>query len=255
MNKDKFIEQDRYEKNALAIQADFTGSNILVDGAEGVDLTIRAPYCAYEALLLCQVSRFSSVLELGAGTGSFTGVLLRTGASVCATDISTKALEVLEDRHSGKGDLVTKVADMECLPFENEQFDFVTSAGCLSYGDNLLVMNEIFRLLKPGGSFVCVDSLNHNPIYRFNRWIHYLRGHRTKSTLRYMPTIFLINKYHALFGKVDVQFFGAGSWACPVFSALFGKPVTAYLSDWLDEAIGVKKSAFKFVMIARKVIT
>lgn len=153
---------------------------IKIEGAQSVDSALRAPYLAYETLLYAHLTKASTVLEVCAGTGLFTGVLRRTGASVFATDMSPKSLEVLKQRHKGVGRLDIQEADIECLPFPDEAFDMVTSAGSLSYGDNLLVMNEIFRVLKPGGVFVCVDSLNHNPIYRFNRWVHYLRGNRTK---------------------------------------------------------------------------
>jgi ubiquinone/menaquinone biosynthesis C-methylase UbiE len=37
------------------------------------------------------------------------------------------------------------------------------SAGSLSYGDNDIVMNEIYRVLKLQGVFIAIDSLNNNP--------------------------------------------------------------------------------------------
>jgi hypothetical protein len=40
-------------------------------------------------------------------------------------------------------ELMLKVADMEKLPFANQSFDIIVSAGSLSYGDN-----EIFYSLK-----------------------------------------------------------------------------------------------------------
>jgi ubiquinone/menaquinone biosynthesis C-methylase UbiE len=113
-------------------------------------------------------------------------------------------------------------------------------------------MNEIFRVLKRGGVFVCVDSLNHNPIYRFNRWIHFLRGNRTQSTLARMPTISLINRYATRFGSAEVYYFGAISWLMPLLVRMSGKGIAARMSDWVDRTIRIRKSAFKFVMIARK---
>ena len=35
-----------------------------------------------------------------------------------------------------------------------------------------LVKKEIYRTLKKDGHFICVDSLNHNPIYRLNRFFN-----------------------------------------------------------------------------------
>ena len=93
------------------------------------------------------------------------------------------------------------------MPFCDESFDVVVSAGSLSYGDNRVTAREIHRVLKNEGKFFCVDSLNNNPIYRINRgYIHFLRGHRTKSTLERMPNIKLIRLYEKQFGAVEVYF-------------------------------------------------
>ena len=252
MSEDKFLERDRYDGRAKSVLTEFAVGNNSTDGADAINLALRAPYCAYESLVISSLSSNFSVLELGAGTGSFTGMLVRTGANVCATDISPRSLEVLALRYQGIGRLVTQVADMECLPFSDAEFEIVTSAGSLSYGDNIKVMNEIFRVLKPGGVFICVDSLNHNPIYQLNRWMHYLRGQRTRSTLIRMPKISLIEQYRVKFGHVDVQFFGGFSWLIPILVPIFNEERVARILDRLDEIINVKKSAFKFVLVARK---
>jgi ubiquinone/menaquinone biosynthesis C-methylase UbiE len=125
-------------------------------------------------------------------------------------------------------------------------------AGGLSYGDNELVLNEIYRVLKPNGFFICVDSLNENPLYRLNRVIHFLRGDRTISTLHRMPTIGLINAYHRRFGNIKVRYFGSVSWAMPLLGRVFGATNAAIFSRWFDRIVGVRKSAFKFVMSVRK---
>ena len=44
-------------------------------------------------------------------------------------------------------------------------------------------MNEIYRVLKQGGILIIVDSLNHNPVYKFNRWIHYLYGNNNEDEI------------------------------------------------------------------------
>ena len=134
----------------------------------------------------------------------------------------------------------------------DKSFDVVVSAGSLSYGDNQKVCFEIFRVLRDGGSFVCVDSLNHNPIYRVNRFVHYLTGKRSRSTLLRMPTIALIDKYRALYGDVSVSFYGSIAWCFPILSLLVSNRNAARFSNWIDNVLSINRSAFKFVMLAKK---
>ena len=53
-------------------------------------------------------------------------------------------------------------------------------------------MNKIFRVLKTGGYFICVDSLNNNLIYRLNRYLHFIKGNTSLQTIRKMPNLNLI---------------------------------------------------------------
>jgi ubiquinone/menaquinone biosynthesis C-methylase UbiE len=133
----------------------------------------------------------SFVLEIGAGMGENTKFLLATEAKVCATDISEHSLSVIEKRFNNDK-LTTKVADMEKLPFAGQSFDIIVSAGSLSYGDNDKVLDEIYRVLKNKGAFIAIDSLNNNPIYRLNRYLHYLKGERSLSTIARMPDLKLL---------------------------------------------------------------
>jgi len=142
------------------------------------------------------------------------------------------------------------VADMESLPFEANSFDVIAIAGSLSYGEPDLVDAEVRRVLRPGGIFICVDSLNHNPIYRFNRWFHFLRGRRTKSTLLRMPTIARIQSISMEFKSAEVSYFGAVSYLMPVLAGIMGQSRAAQISDTVDRVVHVRRSAFKFVLVA-----
>jgi ubiquinone/menaquinone biosynthesis C-methylase UbiE len=48
---------------------------------------------------------------------------------------------------------------MEKLPFADQSFDLIVSAGSLSYGDNDKVLDEIYRVLKNKGAFIASLSL------------------------------------------------------------------------------------------------
>ena len=99
---------------------------------------------------------------------------------------------------------------------------------------------------------IAVDSLNGNPIYRLNRYMHYLKGNRSKSTLIRMPTISLIDKYTEKFGHVEVRFFGAITWAFPLLSKVLSEHALTKFSNWIDAKFKIKGSAFKFVIMLVK---
>lgn len=249
---DKLLELQRYDARAFTLANSNLGINI--HGALEERQIFRAPYKHFEALIKRYVTPESYVLEIGSGTGRYTGSVLTLGAQVVASDISELSLDILRRRYKSSKNLTTQVEDMEHISFEDGVFDVVISAGSLSYGDNLLVMQEIRRLLKLGGIFICVDSLNHNPIYRLNRWIHFLQGRRTKSTLRRMPTLKVIAHYCDFFSILELNFFGALSWLMPLLSIIFGDAKAASLSDEADRILKVHSSAFKFVMVAKKYV-
>jgi SAM-dependent methyltransferase len=247
---DKEIERRRYEDRA---RSTLERADRSPRGAGAFPPILRRPYLAYEAAARSVLRGQGRALEIGAGTGSHTPVLAEAGTDVVATDIATGALTVLM---RGLDDVprerVTPCAcDMEALPFRDGSFDVVASAGSLSYGAPEAVNAEIVRVLRAGGCFVCVDSLDHNPIYRLNRWLHHRRGHRTASTIRRIPRMDRIRALSRCFAAVDVQYFGGFTWAMPVIARVVGDVRAAVLSDALDRWFRVRKSAFKFVLLAR----
>ena len=251
MNNDKITEKERWDQRALSIlENDMLETPEL--GSKLVDLVLRSPYTFYEEKIKELIRPTHKVLEIGSGTGLHTYSLIKTGAHVTATDISTHSLNVLKKNlfHSN-ADLKTVVADMEQLPFENASFDVVTIAGSLSYGDKKKVDSEIHRVIKPAGYFICVDSLNNNPIYRVNRYIHYLKKERSKMTLYNMATIQRIDSLRSRYKDIDVNYFGSISFIAPLLSKLVGSNSTAIFSNYIDKLIKVKKTAFKFVLIAK----
>jgi ubiquinone/menaquinone biosynthesis C-methylase UbiE len=244
LKKDKKIEIDRYDQRALQVL------NYKKNSKKKIKDYINAPYQYYFPLL--KKLKKTKLLEIGAGIGQNTLRLIKMNFDVCATDISPRSVDVMSQKYSKYKNFSSKVADMEKLPFKNESFDIICSAGSLSYGDNNRVMNEIYRVLKFGGGVVLVDSLNDNPIYRFNRYINYIKGNRSWSTLKRMPNINLIDKYIKKFGYGKVKFFGSITWAFPLLKIVLSTKLITKFSNWVDQTIKVKKSAFKFVLILSK---
>lgn len=250
---DKAEEFRRYEERARQTLESAGPMEPHELGASAVAPEFRAPYIYYEQRINELVSPSHRVLELGSGQGLHTAVLVRTGARVTASDISPSALVLLERKLAGLGleRLVTRVADIEALPFESGSFDVVACAGSLSYGEPALVDTEVRRVLRAGGTFVCVDSLNHNPVYRLNRWLHYTRGERTRSTLVRMPDASRIEAIGQHFQSVDVRYFGALTWTMPLLRRVLGSTRARGVSDTADKLMNTKRSAFKFVLVAQ----
>lgn len=240
---DKVVERDRYDDVARGLSSDFEYSSIKA--------YIRRPYDKYISCANSLISPRDCVLEIGAGTGNFTGFLIDVGAKVTAIDISDESLKFLSAKLTNRGDLQVVNLDMEEMEY-SECFDVVVSAGSLSYGDNERVLRNIHRALRPGGYLICVDSLNNNPIYRLNRYLHFLRGNRTRSTLKNMPDMALIKAYKEAFTSVDVSYFGSMDWMAPVLGLVLGQRQVANVMAFCDKLCRVRSAAFKFVMVCRK---
>ena len=95
----------------------------------------------------------TTVLELGAGTGKLTSVLVALGHDVHATDPDEQMLEVLRERLP---DVRTSVATAEELPVGDASYDVVVVAQAFHWFDHERALPEIARVLKPGGRLAVV---------------------------------------------------------------------------------------------------
>jgi len=82
--------------------------------------------------------------------------------------------------------------------------------------------------------------------------MNYLKGKRSKSTLVRMLTISLIDKYTKRFGCAEVKYFGSITWTFPLLNKILTEKVLTEFSNWIDSMFNIKRSAFKFVMMAVK---
>jgi ubiquinone/menaquinone biosynthesis C-methylase UbiE len=248
---DTATERDRYERRArdLLERASSKDAPMLAPELANV---LSAPYREYARAVTRVLRPGAAVLELGAGTGMHSGVLCAAGVDTTLTDISPSALKVLRRRLDvSRVPARTFVTPMESTPFADSTFDLVASAGSLSYADPSALDGEIARVLKPGGSFVCVDSLNHNPVYRLNRWVHWrIRGDRTRSTLLRMPTVARMEALGSRFHRWSLHGFGAWSWLWAPLSRVIGDVAAARCNDACDRVPGSRRMAFKFVFEA-----
>lgn len=94
------------------------------------------------------------VLDLGCGKGRFSRRIAGTGAEVVGVDLSAAMLS----RASGHG-VVRARASATCLPFPDAAFDAVVAIETLEHVGNLaLALDEIRRVIRPGGRAIVVDK-------------------------------------------------------------------------------------------------
>jgi SAM-dependent methyltransferase len=166
-----------------------------------------------------------------------------------ANDISSKSLEVLKKTHPNVNSLIC--GDMSNLPIESRSFDAIVSCGSLSYAVPELMNEEIFRLLKDGGILIVCDTLNHNPIYRMNRFIHYILGRRSLNSIVRIPDLGRIKSLSLPFDKTSLKFFGSYLWIVSLSKFFLGDKISHKLNSWLEINFPSGKYGFKFVLVGR----
>lgn len=93
---DKNIELMRYDKRAeKLLMQDYRN---LLTWLESEAEYLRSSYLCYEEKINDLIHPNDKVLEIGSGTGVHTYSLIKTGAHIFATDISSKSLQVLENK-------------------------------------------------------------------------------------------------------------------------------------------------------------
>ena len=143
-----------------------------------------------------------SVLDLGAGTGNLSLRLLRrnSGCHVTLVDFSQKMLnEVPKVLAAFKNRYDTKCTDFSSIHFNKDSFDSVISSFSIhhsrSINDYFDLYCKIYKWLKPGGTFACIDVVNgFNKEWtqiNENGWINYLSGFFGKDKIEQ-----ILGNYH-----------------------------------------------------------
>lgn len=89
-----------------------------------------------------------TVIDLGAGTGKFTGRLVATGAQVIAVE---PVPEMLEKLSAALPDVLAVSGTATDLPLPNASVDVVVCAQAFHWFASPEALSEIARVLKPGG--------------------------------------------------------------------------------------------------------
>jgi ubiquinone/menaquinone biosynthesis C-methylase UbiE len=124
------------------------------------------------------------ILDLGGNTGGESTVLLQEGFEIVISDINEVALALARERAEKFGLKVpTCVAgDVHALPFADETFDVVMVVEALHHFEDYdAALNEIFRILRPGGMLMAIEPNGWNPLRRLSEIRDRFRGTIEKS--------------------------------------------------------------------------
>lgn len=120
----------------------------------------------------------NSILDVATGTGDMAIMFAKSKASeIIGLDISTGMLDVARKKSSklSLDDRISfQVGDAESLPFEEDHFDAVSvSYGIRNFEDLEKGLDEILRVLKPGGKLVVLEtSVPDSAIMRLGYGLH-----------------------------------------------------------------------------------
>ena len=139
-------------------------------------------------------------LDLATGTGDIAFACAARGARVVGLDVTQRMIELARAKANAAVDRLPPafiVGDMLSLPFPDASFDLVTTGyGLRNVPDLTRAIDEIHRVLKPGGRLLSLDfNRPSNAIVR-TAYLVYLTAvggalgwvlHRDPDTYRYIP--------------------------------------------------------------------
>ncbi|TVQ38685.1 MAG: 3-demethylubiquinone-9 3-O-methyltransferase [Geminicoccaceae bacterium] len=108
------------------------------------------------------------VLDLGCGGGFMAEAMAEKGAKVTGVDPAAQALAAARRHAERMGLSIDYVEGVgEALPLPDHRFDVVVACDSLEHVADLeRVLDEVTRVLKPGGWFL-FDTINKNPLASF----------------------------------------------------------------------------------------
>lgn len=155
--------------------------------------------------------KFKNSLDIGCGVGSNLEILKKFSKSVVGIDNSKKAIDYC--KHKGLKNV--SVMNASKLKFKKDSFDLILCSDILEHVDDKNVMEEVFRVLKPGGIFICsvpahnylwgpTDRIsNHLRRYEKKELNNLFKNNFTKLKLSYWNFFMFLPNF--LFTKISIN--------------------------------------------------
>ena len=113
----------------------------------------------------------SEILDYGCGVGAFLEKVANLNPKkIIGIDISEVSIEKAKKLVNGKQSKIELFVDnCENTKFNDNTFDVIYGTGILHHLNFSLCLNELLRILKPGGKFLFIEPLGTNPFINFYR--------------------------------------------------------------------------------------
>ena len=122
------------------------------------------------------------LLDIGCGAGWTTQSFLEDGWDAVGVDFSANMVKeaniFIKSKH-GADNLVQKASATDLSIFSDKSFDIVLCLGVLYYIKDVdTAYKEIFRVLKPGGIFICSHQNELFDLFTFNKYtLRFFKNH------------------------------------------------------------------------------
>ncbi len=143
----------------------------------------------------CRISRGQRVLDVAAGTGNVAIRAAMTGAAVVASDLTPEHFDAGRRAARAAGVEVEWIeADAEALPFEDKEFDVVTSCfGAMFAPNQQKVAKELLRVCRAGG---VIGMINFTPEGRGGDFFRLLAPYAPPPPPGALPPLMWGNEEH-----------------------------------------------------------
>lgn len=165
---------------------------------------VHGAFDFYEAQVVSRAAG-RDVLEYGCATGAITRRIAPAARSATGIDLSDAAVAraTAEARAQGLANTSFAVMDAENMDFDDGSFDLVFGSGIIHHLDTRRSLNEVARVLRPGGVAIFIEPLGVNPV--LNAYRRRTPGARTPDEHPLVPADFAVMR--EVFANVQVRWF------------------------------------------------
>lgn len=161
-------------------------------------IEVRNPLRRLQRRLLAESCKGERILDIGGGTGRTGNALLQRGHEITVLDRNEAIMRFGQQSYPS---LIFIRADAYSLPFRNDSFDEVILEEIIEhFKDQHKVIEEILRVLRPGGQVVLSTPNNHLfRVYifllrlvtlKFDRLTEHVKSHTNELTSNQLIQLF-----------------------------------------------------------------